>query len=307
VLARIAVPSWACRLDGLANCFLWGNRLARHRRVWVAKPLRCVSSHSRRCTILPTGWPQLWRQLPQPGGALLLTAVRWIASLPSIGRRGRITKMRGRHPAADILQLTVPAGWFLRSSQARPPLRSGALIANDVQARIITGRNLWAPRQQFELLRSDGQRLTCSPSEHGLFWGDHRRSRIDGPHYLRAAAVATHPGSGWIWRSSGSRISNEFFRLSEVSTDFEYTVAWIDCLSRGRSSGTRSVPAGQSFGSPMGTPKVRRGTWPCPSWPFSLVNTATLRLFNFCTIIARVSGARRREHFRASSFRWKRG
>jgi len=76
---------------------------------------------------------------------------------------------------------------------------------------------------------------------------------------------------------------DEFFRLSEVSDqNFEYTVAWIDCLSRGRSLGRGLLQRANHSVSPVEHPKHRLGHLAVPfTPPFSLVNTATLRLFNF--------------------------
>jgi len=135
----------------------------------------------------------------------------------------------------------------------------------------------------FELLRSDGQRLICTPGAHpeyfsatigglgltGLVtWVEIALRRIDGP-WMNTETIRFRDLDG-------------FFRLSaESEKDHEYSVAWIDCLARGKSTGRglftqanhapalarRDTPRSGALGMPF-TP------------PVSLVNRASLRAFN---------------------------
>jgi len=112
----------------------------------------------------------------------------------------------------------------------------GGAIANDVHGKNhhhagTFGRHV----RRFELLRSNGQRLLCSPSENSdwyaatvgglgltglIVWAEVQLRRIHNPYML----VETLPFRGL----------EEFFERSLASDrSHEYTVAWVDCLARG--------------------------------------------------------------------------
>ena len=141
---------------------------------------------------------------------------------------------------ADILELIVPKGWFLPVTPGTKFVTVGGAIANDIHGknhhRAVTFGN---HTLRFELVRSSGQRIPCSPMENpewfnatvggigltGLItWAEIRLKRI------RTASLDVET----------IRFENlaEFFSLSaESDRNFEYTVAWVDCFSRGDSSG----------------------------------------------------------------------
>ena len=75
---------------------------------------------------------------------------------------------------------------------------------------------------------------------------------------------------------------NEFFSLSrESDSEFEYTVAWIDCLGRGKHLGLGLLQRANHADRPVGVRSrgSRRMTVPVTP-PFSLVNAVSLRAFN---------------------------
>jgi len=141
---------------------------------------------------------------------------------------------------ARILGQIVPAGWFLPVSPGTKQVTVGGAIANDIHGKNhhragTFGRHV----TRFELLRSDGQRLICSPAENQdtfkatigglgltglILWAEFKLKKIE---------------SAWI---DEERVPfaglEEFLRISESSDrDFEYTVAWVDCLAKGKHFG----------------------------------------------------------------------
>src|SRR5581483_2297977 len=73
---------------------------------------------------------------------------------------------------AQILELTVPRGWFLPVTPGTKFVTVGGAIANDVHGKNhhvagTFGRHV----RRFELLRSDGSRRICSPQENPEWYG----------------------------------------------------------------------------------------------------------------------------------------
>src|SRR4029077_7623326 len=124
----------------------------------------------------------------------------------------------------------------------------------------------------------------CSPETNPDFFG----ATIGGLGFTGLITCAQLqlgriPGAGMDLGVIRFANLDEFFRLNEVSDqNFEYTVAWIDCLSRGRSLGRGLFQRANHSASPLGHAKVRIGHLAMPFMAaFSLEITASLRFFNF--------------------------
>jgi len=141
---------------------------------------------------------------------------------------------------ADILTLIVPRGWFLPVTPGTKFISVGGAIANDVHGKNHHRAGTFGCHvTRFELLRSNGERLLCSPDENvelfratigglgltGLIlWAEFRLKPVHHPFILMERIR---------YRSLA-----EFMALSNDSDqDFEYTVAWVDCLASGQQLG----------------------------------------------------------------------
>jgi len=186
---------------------------------------------------------------------------------------------------AEILDLVVTQGWFLPVTPGTRYVTIGGAIANDVHGKNhhragSFGHHLLA----FELLRSDGSRLRCSPTENAewfaatlgglgltglITWASVQLRRISSP----AMVVESH--------KFGSL--PEFFALSKVANqDDEYVVAWIDCVARGSSLGRGLLSSGNHAPASAETRIAgKKGRLRIPvTPPLSLINPLSLRAFN---------------------------
>ena len=187
---------------------------------------------------------------------------------------------------SEILDLVVPRGWFLAVTPGTRFVTLGGAVANDVHGKNhhragTCGHHVRA----FELVRSDGSRRICSPTEHpnwfaatlgglgltGLItWVEIQLRAIEGP---------------WI-QAESRRFSDlgDFFRLSaEADTTHEFTVAWIDCAARGARLGRGILLSGNFAPLAVGTGKLPRthGLLNIPfTPPLSLINRLSLNAFN---------------------------
>lgn len=138
----------------------------------------------------------------------------------------------------DILNFAVPQGYFLPVTPGTKFVTVGGAIANDVHGKNhhVAG-NFGNHVLEFKLLRSNGELLTCSPSQNsevfqatigglgltGLIVSAKIRLKKINSSYIDQEVVK--------YKNLG-----EFFELSSESSH-EYTVAWIDCFSSDKKLG----------------------------------------------------------------------
>ncbi len=138
---------------------------------------------------------------------------------------------------AEILEVMVPRGWFLPVSPGTKFVSVGGAIANDIHGKNHHRAGTFGCHVTcFELLRSNGQRLICSPDQNSelfgatigglgltgvILWAEFRLKPIVNPYIdmdrIRFASL------------------DEFFEISAKSDkDFEYTMSWVDILIGGK-------------------------------------------------------------------------
>jgi FAD/FMN-containing dehydrogenase len=184
---------------------------------------------------------------------------------------------------ASVLDTFVPRGWFLPVSPGTKFVTLGGAVANDIHGKNhhvagTFGRHV----RRFELLRSTGERLICSPSENeGLF-----KATIAG---LGLTGLIT-----WIelqlipirspyldTRTTKFRNLDEFFDISQESDAiFEYSVSWVDCTSEGQNLGRGLYMAGNFSERTKPAKRTKLSLpFPCeaPGW---LLNPLFMRSFN---------------------------
>jgi len=138
---------------------------------------------------------------------------------------------------AEILQSVMPRGWFIPVTPGTKFVTIGGALANDVHGKNhhrdgTIGRHI----TRFELLRSDGTRMVCSPSENA----DYFAATIGGLGLtgiilwveIQLKRVCTHKFDVETIQFHGL---DEFLALSRESDEsYEYTVSWIDCVTGAR-------------------------------------------------------------------------
>jgi FAD/FMN-containing dehydrogenase len=184
---------------------------------------------------------------------------------------------------AEILSVIVPQGWFLPVTPGTKFVTVGGSIANDIHGKNhhVAG-NFGHHVRQFELLRSDG-RFLCSPTQNTelyfatigglgltglILWAEFNLKPIHNP--LIVQEVVRY------------ETLDEFFAISsESERDFEYTVSWIDCLSKGRNLGRghfiRGNHAPVQEQLTIKPPKKLSIPFNAPNWA---LNSLTLQSFN---------------------------
>ena len=137
---------------------------------------------------------------------------------------------------AEILELIVPRGWFIPVSPGTKFVSVGGAIANDIHGKNHHKAGTFGCHvTRFELLRSDGQRLMCTPEENSelfcatigglgltgvILWAEFRLKPIVNP-FIDMERI----------RFSSLK---EFIEISSATDrDYEYTMSWVDILIGG--------------------------------------------------------------------------
>ena len=217
------------------------------------------------------------------GGTLLATrGLRRVLALDE--ERGLLTCESGVS-LGEILQLVVPRGFFLPVVPGTKMVTVGGAIANDVHGKNHHRAGTFGAHvESFELLRSSGERVTCSPTASpGLFAATVGGLGLTGL-LLRATLRLRRIASSRVDAESlPIRDLDEYFSLARESDGrFEYTVAWIDCLASGRRLGRGILHRGAHPGAPGPlVPPRPSARWPVPfELPISPLNRVTLKVFN---------------------------
>ncbi len=188
---------------------------------------------------------------------------------------------------ASILQLVVPLDWFLPVSPGTSYATVGGSLANDVHGKNHHKAGTFGGHvRAFELLRSDGSRRVCAPTENAeLFAATIGGLGLTG--LVTWVELQLRPIDGPMVHEESIKFANldEFFQLSDASDEaFEYTVAWVDCASRGDALGrglfarANHVPARASTSAATNLQSSRISVPFTP--PLPLVNRWTLKAFN---------------------------
>ena len=138
---------------------------------------------------------------------------------------------------AEVLELAVPRGWFIPVSPGTKFVSVGGAIANDVHGKNHHRAGTFGCHVlRFKLLRSNGERITCSPDKNvdlfratigglGLtgiiLWAEFQLKPIVNP-YIDVERI---------------RFSSldEFIQISaETDRKYDYTVSWVDILIGGK-------------------------------------------------------------------------
>ncbi len=135
----------------------------------------------------------------------------------------------------EILQFSVPRGWFLPVSPGTKFVSVGGAIANDVHGKNHHSAGTFGENVlEFELLRSNGDKIVCSKNDNKeLFHATIAGLGLTG--LILWAKIQLKPVKSAFMQCKNIFFYNleEFLKVSkEYSDKYEYTVAWMDCASK---------------------------------------------------------------------------
>jgi L-gulonolactone oxidase len=181
------------------------------------------------------------------GGTLLLT--RRLDSLISADwSTGRVRAYAGLS-LAELHRVSIPKGWFAAVTPGTKYVTLGGAVANDVHGKNHhQAGSFGAHVISLKLNRSDGEALICNPNDNSDLFA------------LTTGGLGLTGLIEWVElqlkpiASSNLHVENipcpdlsTFFELSKESSDWPYTVMWVDCFAPGEKLGrgvfSRARPA----------------------------------------------------------------
>lgn len=184
---------------------------------------------------------------------------------------------------SEVLDVAVPRGWFLASTPGTKVITLGGATANDVHGKNHHVAGTFGKHvRKFALYRTDMGLLECSPEENSeLYHATIAGLGLTG--VILWVEIQLRPIQTSLIDSQNIKFANldEFFDLSrEIDRDFDYTVAWVDCVSTGSKLGRGIYMVGNH--AEKGTLELPRSSKLIVpvDLPFSMVNPLTLKAFN---------------------------
>jgi FAD/FMN-containing dehydrogenase len=168
------------------------------------------------------------------GGSLLDTGLlnRFIAFDRKLG----LLRCEAGITIGEIMKIIVPCGWFVPVTPGTKYVSLGGAIANDIHGKNHHRAGSFGCHvTQFELMRSTGERILCSPDHNTELF----RATIGGlglTGLVLWAELRLKPICSTLIAAERicMRSLEEFFEVSALSDrDHEYTVAWVDCIATG--------------------------------------------------------------------------
>ncbi|MCP4745381.1 MAG: FAD-binding oxidoreductase [Desulfobacteraceae bacterium] len=194
---------------------------------------------------------------------------------------------------ADIISVFLPRGWFLPTTPGTKFVSVGGAIAADVHGKNHHVDGSWGKFvQSFELLLPNGEVKHCSRIQNqDLF-----RSTIGGmglTGIILTAEIQLIPvKTAWVKvdYKRTKDLNDTFAIFAKDAAKYRYSVAWIDCVSKGKSMG-RSVCMFGNDADKKEVPNLYRQTplsvtpkrnktvlFDFPNW---VLNPLSTKVFNF--------------------------
>ena len=193
---------------------------------------------------------------------------------------------------SDVLEISVPQGYFLYVTPGTKFISVGGALASDVHGKNHHAEGCFSEYViDFKLMIENGEIILCSREENSdKFWATIGGMGLTGI-ILSVKFKLKNIESAYI-RQESIKAENldEIFRLFEESESWTYTVAWIDCLQKGKNLGRSIMMRGEHAFQHELPEKLKKNSLRLkkkfsPTVPFYfpgfVLNALTVKIFNF--------------------------
>jgi decaprenylphospho-beta-D-ribofuranose 2-oxidase len=210
---------------------------------------------------------------------------RFMDNFSAIDETARTIRCGSGVSLRQLLRLCMPRGWFLPVVPGTANVSVGGAIAADVHGKNHHLDGSFCDHVlDLTLLLANGELIRCSKTSNPeLFQATCGGMGLTGIIIEATLQLREVPGVFIQRRSLLAHSLRECFELFEVNSASSYSVAWLDCLARGKQQG-RSV---LYLGEHVDVSNKRPSQHPTRGWltvpfdlPASLLNSYSLNLFN---------------------------
>jgi len=192
----------------------------------------------------------------------------------------------------EVLKAIVPSGWFLPVVPGTKYVTIGGAIASDIHGKNHRSEGCFSDHVlAFDILLSEGSVLSCSRHENSeLFKATCGGMGLTGLILVATLRLKRIETAYVIQKMIKSAHFTETLELLQKNDKYTYSVAWLDCLSRGQVTGRGIISLGEhaSLGdiqSRISVEKIhgmgKRSFLSVPAhFPGSIMNRATIRIIN---------------------------
>lgn len=178
----------------------------------------------------------------------------------SFDEKTGLLRCEGGTTLKEILDLTVPKGWFLPVVPGTEYVTVGGCIAADIHGKNhFTEGSFSFCVKEISLILADGSTHLCSPvQESELFWatvGGMGLTGIVGEALIQLAPIES--GYLWIRQTPVKNLHDLFEQMENGPVEDKYRIAWIDTFKKGREMGYGIVAAGRYATAQETIPKFK--------------------------------------------------
>jgi decaprenylphospho-beta-D-ribofuranose 2-oxidase len=192
----------------------------------------------------------------------------------------------------QILEVIVPKGWFLPVTPGTKFITVGGAVASDVHGKNhhVDG-SFSAHILEMDILLGSGETISCSPSlNNDLFWATCGGMGLTGVITRVKFDLKKIETSYIKQKQLKAENLEEVIQLFEQYRHYTYSVAWIDCLKKGKNFGRSILMLGEHAKvedldsekrkKSLQLPKKKQITFPF-NLPSFVLNQFTVKAFNF--------------------------
>lgn len=192
----------------------------------------------------------------------------------------------------QVLEVIVPKGWFLPVTPGTKFITVGGAIASDVHGKNHHVDGCFSHHvHEMDVLLANGETVRCTPGLHtDLFEATCGGMGLTGVITRVKFGLKKIETSYIKQKQIKAANLDEVLRLFEEYKDYTYSVAWIDCLQKGKDFGRSILILGEHAtvnelpdskkNDPLKLPRKKQITFPF-NLPWWVLNTFTVKAFNF--------------------------
>src|ERR1022692_4940271 len=241
--------------------------------------------------VIARGLGRSYNNAAQNDGGLVITTTAMREVLSFDQEAGLVTCEAGVS-LEQLMTSFLPEGWFVPVSPGTRQVTVGGAIASDVHGKNHHSAGSFMRHvRSLDLLLADGSVRTVTPeSSPDLFWGTAGGMGLTGIVLRATVALKQVETSRLVVDTVRTAdIDETMAYLSATDKDYDYTVAWTDCLASGRSLGRSVITSGdfatvgqlkyRDRGKPLAfSPRALVGA--PPVFPNGLINRRTVAMLN---------------------------